>query len=604
MKLDLQSEKYAATGNISAGGIRRTLGTPTLDRLQILIRESVQNSWDARRDEGEPVSFTVRIRVLAVEEQQALSEIFSDLPSASRTRNAIADSLRKPRLAVLEISDSGTSGLGGPVRADEEPKAGDHPDFVNFFRNVGSARDRELGGGTYGYGKSALFRFSQCGTLVGYTRATAAGRDTTRLIGCSLGEEFEHRRVRYTGRHWWGRKSDDGIVDPVTGATADSLAASLGLKRRTREDFGTSLLVIDADFDERTSPQAGNAVVECLVWFFWPKLMERPNGRPAMRFVVEVDGKLISVPEIAQFPPLALFKAAMSNAKTAEAVEVRCERPARLLGRLGIVKGPKLPRMRLDTGSDRQLIPDQSACIALMRPAELVVKYLATPPIASDMVEYAGVFICDTTVESSFADAEPPAHDDWIADFLERPGKVFVNVALRRIQDSAARFANPVSAETTSKDQRSLGAIADSLGDVLLGQQGTRVDGPEVSARDGRAGPSSTSRREIIVSEPLPFGFAVVRRVSCALFRVKVTSFLPSITLRAQALIVLEGGATEPAADSNGPRVIGWLGPKGEHVSATTELILEEKTDDWFHVAVSVDHDAAIAVEVSASGRD
>jgi len=602
MKLALQSERYAATGNISGAGIRRTLGTPTLDQLQILIREAVQNAWDARRDDLTTVGFSVRIRTLSTSQRGALATLFDELPVSGSTSAAITGSLQKNELSIIEIMDEGTTGLGGPVRADEDPKGDDRPDFVNFFRNIGSARDREMGGGTYGYGKSSLFRISRCGTLIGYTRTSVGGRSTTRLIASSLGEEFEHRRVRYTGRHWWGKRADDGIVDPVTGAAADAVAASLGMKRRAPDEFGTSLLVIDPDFDERTPLQAANAVVECLLWFFWPKMLNQPHGHPAMRFDVRLDDQPIPIPEIRRFPPLSIFGAAMAAAKGENATRIRCEKPIRLLGTLGLAKGPKQPRVHLDTGSVA-LVPEQSACVALMRPAELVVKYLATPAITSDMVEYAGVFICDRDVEASFAAAEPPAHDDWIPDFLERPGKVFVNVALKRIQESAARFANPVTAESIPAEQHSLGAIADALGDLLLGQVGTRLNGAEPDGKRGRSSEGVPHRPDIVITEPVPFGFAEVRRTPCALFRLHVSSSLSAATLVARPLIVLEGGATEFVDDEEGPCVVGWLGAKGEMMSRGPEVRLHGTVDDWLHVAVSVQVDAAVAIEVSVAER-
>ena len=48
MTLDLYSEKYSPHGNMSAEGIRKSLGSPTFEKCRILVRETVQNSDDAR----------------------------------------------------------------------------------------------------------------------------------------------------------------------------------------------------------------------------------------------------------------------------------------------------------------------------------------------------------------------------------------------------------------------------------------------------------------------------------------------------------------------------------------------------------------------------
>lgn len=42
------SQPYPPEGASAAEGIRNQLGRPELDLLTILVRESAQNSWDAR----------------------------------------------------------------------------------------------------------------------------------------------------------------------------------------------------------------------------------------------------------------------------------------------------------------------------------------------------------------------------------------------------------------------------------------------------------------------------------------------------------------------------------------------------------------------------
>jgi hypothetical protein len=46
----LRSERFSAEGSISAGAIRRNMGRSSLDPISLLVREAVQNSWDARLD--------------------------------------------------------------------------------------------------------------------------------------------------------------------------------------------------------------------------------------------------------------------------------------------------------------------------------------------------------------------------------------------------------------------------------------------------------------------------------------------------------------------------------------------------------------------------
>jgi len=57
--LDLQAERFTATGNITSEGMRNQLGRPRLDRLAVLVRESAQNAWDAQAPDSPCVRFGV-----------------------------------------------------------------------------------------------------------------------------------------------------------------------------------------------------------------------------------------------------------------------------------------------------------------------------------------------------------------------------------------------------------------------------------------------------------------------------------------------------------------------------------------------------------------
>ena len=187
MRLDRQSEQYAPTGNISGTGVERSLGTPTLDRLQLLIREAVQNAWDARASDEQPVRFRVRIRTITGKQTTSLRELLGDLPEAGDIAAKITRSLEGTASRVIEIADYCTTGLGGPVRADQI--SSDEPaNFVNYFRNIGSPRDKRFGGGTYGYGKSSGFAISACSTLIGYTQSTNGGHDIARIMAAGVGK--------------------------------------------------------------------------------------------------------------------------------------------------------------------------------------------------------------------------------------------------------------------------------------------------------------------------------------------------------------------------------------------------------------------------------
>jgi hypothetical protein len=478
------------------------------------------------------------------------------------------------------------------------PSAGERVDFVSFLRNTGSPRDQVLGAGTYGYGKNSLYQLSRCHTIVCYTQTSRSKRPLPRLVGAAIGSPFTHKGKPYTGRHWWGERAPDRHVDPFERDSAHSLAVGLGFSRRAATDTGTSILIFDPDLGHRTPEQAANAVAESLAWYFWPKMLTSSGGQPGMKFRVQCEASDVPVPTPKDFPPLELFATAMKSAKARDggARTIRCEKPMKDVGILGLAKGIRRKRLRLDTGDDEPLIPERCAHIALMRPAELVVKYLERPALASDMVEYAGVFICSEEVEPHFAAAEPPAHDDWVPAFLEGSGKRFVNVALRRVAEAADGYARPLESATGSEDQPSLAKIGDLLGGLVLGSDGGRP-GPKPSQPPRKPKPKVTDRLEI--SDPEPFRFAMVKGVPCALFQIRAT--IPaneSVRVEGKPLIVLEGGTTVPA-DRPDVRLVGWLDPSsGNVISTGSEVTLPAGAESVVIAAVRLASDCALSVAI------
>jgi len=194
--------------------------------------------------------------------------------------------------------------------------------------------------------------------------------------------------------------------------------------------------------------------------------------------------------------------------------EIRCGKPVKKLGALSLKKIIKEPRSNESPAHGRgfgNLIPDPARSVALMRPAELVVRYLEADPLSNPAGEYVGVFICDPSVEQAFAHSEPPSHDDWHPDYLDGHDRTFVRVALKRIKEAMMELARPpepvVHVGTSTAD------VADRLGAVLLGAAGPGPGGSRPPTTPSRAG----TRSPVKVVEQAPELF---RDQDCAVFLV------------------------------------------------------------------------------------
>ena len=214
-------------GGVEGQGVKRLLGSPQISPTAVLIRETAQNSWDARRGDG-AVSFLVDHRVL---DRELVDTLRRDVLTGKHSGLGLREVLGREQLRALEVSDRGTVGLDGPTRNDRTYTAGASTNFVNFVFNLGSAQGAASGGGSYGFGKSISYVASGCGTILIWSRCQEGNRLQHRFIASAIGDVFDHGGRRFTGRHWWGRNvpDPDGMmrVEPVVGDEAQALGERL-----------------------------------------------------------------------------------------------------------------------------------------------------------------------------------------------------------------------------------------------------------------------------------------------------------------------------------------------------------------------------------------
>jgi hypothetical protein len=549
--LELFSEPFARTGNMAAEGFKRLLGRPALGLLQTLVREGIQNVLDAAHGKASP-EILIRLRTLTSAQKRTLAQrVFTDLPRTDATRADIEAALIKKNLRVLELCDFGTVGLSGPTSADA-PHDGEEPlNFVNFLRNVGARRDTHHGGGTYGYGKSSLYAMSSCSTIVVDSQTECGGRPERRLMGCHLGAAFDAKsgrsKKRFTGRHWWGVLDGSDSIDPLRGRSATSLSAALGMPEREVGDTGTSILIIDPLLGTDDLRSAVDDIIVSVLWNFWPRLTATTPRKRKIKVHVELEGQRIPVPKPEDFPPLDLYAEAMAAHRRGDEglIPIHAKQRKLDLGMLYIQKGLRADR-RAPADREGTLIPSNVSHIALMRPVELVVKYLEGVPFPDKRFEWAGVFICaeDDEVEDAFAAAEPPAHDDWIPDNLPKGrAKTIVNVALRDLHAHAANYVAPAITVSGSQERGpSLAETAQRLGAFLDRVSST---GPGRPPRKPGAKPSQRKTLSISAArfaglELAPDGRPLAR------FRAELHNDASNSKLRviAEPRLVLEGGFT------------------------------------------------------------
>jgi hypothetical protein len=657
-------ETFRPTGNLTSEGARRQLGKSQHDPLTLLVRETMQNSWDAGLPARE-IEYHLDAWHLNLEQREAMRRhVFPECHRDMSVRAAVSGE----EVFVLAVSDRGTSGLTGPTRADHVRTRSEDSDFVDFVFNLGQPRDTEFGGGTYGYGKSILYVVSQVGTIVVYTRALVDGRRISRLIAIAMGNQYEG----HTGRHWWGVRSDPDAVEPLIGNNADELAKAIGLPVFSEDETGTSLLIVapdvgfsvfgDDDNPVLRSPEEFMAYLSAqYIWNFWPKMLDANEPGRRVTLGLSLDGRSLTPPDPNRhFAFYGLRQAAFKSWQARQDGEyrpessnlmvrdIRCGNPRKDLGLLTITRFPSIPEslnLPNDPGDFTalnefliwNLAPFANRCshIALMRSAELVVRYEKGDELANG--HYAGLFVVnhDAEIDQAFAASEPPAHDDWEPSGLPLPQKTFVKIGLRRIREAIRHFTGSISSGGEAIDGVPLGRVSEKLAGLVAAAPGT---GPEVrpgvpvvttgppsvgetpdlpgngqpeavlgggTTTSPGSGPGSGhepgTRFQLPVVDILSSGELRVidgQAVCCVRFSFPDGGDVP-VRVRADIDVKINNirtRETDPPEGAELPGVVGWIGADGNENPASQEILIEAPSSDPWEVRVSVPRDTVFEV--------
>lgn len=644
--LDLLSERRSPTGGFSGSSVSKLLRQTELDPPALLVREAMQNSVDAREDGVDEVGFDMRLRKLSAEQSEVLRGrvLCSALDSAALKEMLQAGlPVGDDRIQVLEVADWGTRGLGGPVDPTRPTRTGERHDFVDFVFQIGKTRDRRarVGGGTFGFGKAAAFMMSAVSTVLVHSAVRTKRGVEERFIGIILGEEHSHRRQMFSGRHWIGKCGRGSrSIQPLVGADARKFAQALGLPDR-RKAPGTTLCIVAPRLDSvaqdaATDPGPGfdpterfiAACREALAYYCWPLMLGvsgAPHPRVKARYFVEGD----EVPGLFPsghrfFQSLRLQYEALCAGSSSKFVELesvsvqlnpgateflglRSESGRRatvdlVTGQLAMTKYPIEDLPAFATGREHGPLQSKYPThVALMRRVGTVVRYLpvATSVESSPSNGLIGSFLVDAhdVAGQIFADAEPPAHDDWVPENTgTKPGATVVRNTLRKVREAAMNRVRPPIVPLSNGDFLSgASVIGSSLGRVVALAPGGRPGG----GGGGGGGASGGGREDAKVT----FTRLEVRD-GCKIACFKVRGLKRAHAWVATVAVVIDRGKalTELDGIPGPPTVSRWTDCHGK-VLATGETLPPKagrsSIDEDCFVEVMFDADYAIRLSVT-----
>ncbi|WP_156802460.1 hypothetical protein [Corynebacterium lubricantis] len=312
------AEMLLESGGTYGNSATSALGRPSLDSWDLFTRETLQNSWDARdrtsTDDG--VTFSIDYAELRGHRADTLREFFDSRMAGVPKLAALLDDPARPNIPVLRICDTGTSGLQGPTSAAQQTAG--RNDFASFVRNIGRPSDKEMRGGTYGFGKGVFFDMSDVDTILVYTRTVdERGLPSNRFIAMANSESFNQHEKLFTGRHWWGVKSfgrtGNEFAEPITGIEADSLARALQMDEYFTEErpTGTTITLLAPRTNDGANDGAIDDVLRtianALTKWAWPHMTVKTNHQDEIDFSVTNNGVEVEIPDPNKDPILRPF---------------------------------------------------------------------------------------------------------------------------------------------------------------------------------------------------------------------------------------------------------------------------------------------------------
>ena len=208
--------------------------------LDLLVREFIQNSLDARKPDSKYV------------EVDFLTGSF-DSVGLSKELDGISDSLKKrfpcSRYNYIAARDSSTVGLTGELDY-KKVKNNDYGNLLKLIYEICKPQEAEGAGGSWGLGKTVYFRIG-IGLVIYYSRIKTQDGFASRLAASFVENETSsdamipvYKDQSKRGIAWWGDLIGENITQPVTDETyIENFLRLFSITPYIGEETGTTIII-------------------------------------------------------------------------------------------------------------------------------------------------------------------------------------------------------------------------------------------------------------------------------------------------------------------------------------------------------------------------
>ncbi len=232
----------------SGKSLLRLMQNNSMPTLDLFVRESIQNSLDARNGSKENVKIDFFLNTFEAKNLSCELEGITE-----GLRNIFTSDLGR----YLAIKDSNTFGLTGELNADCV-KNNEYGNLLKLVYEISKAQDSEGSGGSWGLGKTVYFRVG-IGLVIYYSRIKLEnGKYESRLVACFVEDETSRDAIipKYNEKNkrgiaWWGKKIDENKTIPITNEEEIEKIIKYFNKLPIFEEKETGTMIIIPYIDEK-----------------------------------------------------------------------------------------------------------------------------------------------------------------------------------------------------------------------------------------------------------------------------------------------------------------------------------------------------------------
>lgn len=224
----------------SGSSLLRLIQNTSTSTLDLLVRESLQNSLDAARNDKDYVGVNFKVGDF---EAAAFNSFFEGIKDKLNARFY-------GKQKFISIRDYNTVGLTGPLHFSQV-KNNEFGNLLKLVYEISKAQQNQGAGGSWGLGKTVYFRLG-IGLVIYYSRILKDnGEYESRLAAALVEDECKPNRLipeipgePQRGIAWWGARFNACSTQPITDETEiKALLDVLGIKMYGKEQTGTTIII-------------------------------------------------------------------------------------------------------------------------------------------------------------------------------------------------------------------------------------------------------------------------------------------------------------------------------------------------------------------------